>query len=406
LTSDVNAPVRATTGDAGRVYPIDAGTKGLLIFCAVIAAVGGFGFAGYGLFAGHGSDRLVGVASGLAMLGFAGVPLAMALKFATVLYADRIERRGPFGARAMRKIDIAGYRIIPGRNAPPYMRLTPRQAGVHALNVYRFAPDAAFDDWFKEIPDLAVADRAELEANPVLGPTPEARKVQLRRLYAISYGYMGLASVVAVWTMIWPQPYAPLIWIDVFLPLVGLGAVVWSRGGIMLIALGRTEPPQVFPGIMLAGLALVIRAMDRPIVDIRPALIGAACIGIAMAALPLLPTFGRKSIAGVLGGLVLGAIYGYGAIVTLDRVADRSPPHLHLGVVHDRYTSGSRSIAYNIAVQPYGHPEAKTIAFVISHTAYDAVRLGEKVCVGSHRGALGIPWFELSSCYPTSAQAR
>jgi|GEM_PF-6592540 len=227
------------------------------------------------------------------------------------------------------------------------------------------------------------------------------RNMSLKQLYWITYSLTGLSIAGCIWAMVFPHPYQAVIWINLLLPLLGLLALAWSRGAIAVIGLGQNEPPQISITFLFSGLALALRSLDYPIVGAQPALIGGSFVGIALAALSWLTQVpGRKNLVNFTAIFVLGAIYGSGSIVTLDRIMDRSPAHIHLGVVHDKYVSGSRSVAYNIAVQPYRRPQARTVDFVVSHPVYDAVARGQMVCVGVHEGALAIRWFDLRMCPP------
>jgi hypothetical protein len=386
--------------DGGRVYPIDRGTRGLLLFCATGFAAFALGFIGYAVFSLR-ADQLQRwfVASGLLFLVATAATLALALKSATVLYPDRVEGRGAFGRRSIRKENIAGFRTISGRNEPPHMRLVSKQAGVRALNVYRFQPDTAFDDWFKDIPDLEAADVAALESNPALGASPAIRKAQSKLLHRYAYGLAAASTVACLWTLLRPHPYSALIWVEVLLPLIGLGMVAWSKGAITLIGLGGEGAPQVCLIFFASGLALAVRAFDYPIARAELALIGGALVGASLALLAWryhASTMNRFLNSGTM--LLVGVIYGYSLIVNLDRVLDNSRVHVHYGYVHDKYTSGARSIEYKLAVQPYGYPVPGRLVFIVREATYNEFSKGQVSCMGAHRGAFGIMWYDLRRC--------
>jgi len=141
--------------DQGRVYRMEMAFRILLFVCAGIFSAFALGFIGYAVSSLTGSDRLICASCGAVFILPALLAIRLALMSATVLYSDRVERRGAFGSRSMRRVDIAGYQIIPGRNEPPYVKLYPKAKGARRLNVYRFQPDATFDDWFRDIPKVA-----------------------------------------------------------------------------------------------------------------------------------------------------------------------------------------------------------------------------------------------------------
>ena len=174
--------------------PSPAALGGVIVMAAIMLALSAVRLWWFGL-GKHPGDpsETVKLAIVSACVGFAVLSITAGVATfasATVLTADTIIRRGLLGAKSMRRSDIAGYRIQRPGNSFPTMRLTPRQAGLKALTVMLYRPDADFRAWFEGLPDLDEEDRKTAEQavldDPEFSADPKARKRTLTRLRHIA----------------------------------------------------------------------------------------------------------------------------------------------------------------------------------------------------------------------------
>jgi hypothetical protein len=93
-------------------------------------------------------------------------------------------------------------------------------------------------------------------------------------------------------------------------------------------------------------------------------------------------------------GLVL-APYGFGSIVTANRVLDRSAPSVHeVRVVGKRCVSG-KNARYALTLAPWAARAAPSTVGV-SARACERIEPGETVRLLLRDGALGMPWYAVA----------
>jgi hypothetical protein len=101
---------------------------------------------------------------------------------------------------------------------------------------------------------------------------------------------------------------------------------------------------------------------------------------------------------GVLAGLlVLGSMYGTGAINAINTLPDRSLPRLYRTEVLEKYVTHGRSASFNLRLEPWG-PIAYRDDVVVPQRVYQQVKLGDQICIGLHSGFLHAPWYTLAPC--------
>jgi len=105
---------------------------------------------------------------------------------------------------------------------------------------------------------------------------------------------------------------------------------------------------------------------------------------------------GRRQLATF--AIVFGA-YGYGAGMEINALLDsRSPKTYPVEVTAKRHgTIGAA--AYFLTVGPWGSMQ-KVDEIVVREELYGAAKIGDKLCVNSHHGALSVPWYTLTVCSP------
>ncbi len=396
-TSSIFSPYGSASG---RAYRPDPGLKVVLGFCVVTCGIGAIVFGWVG-FTGPNGAQFVTIPTAVACLGIGLFLLLSLFKWATVLYPDRVEKRDLFGSRALRKAEIAGYRIRSQRYGPPVMRLVPRNSGVKPLSVYVFNRDASFDLWLDGMRDLDAIDREAIEArllnDPALGADPDQRKARLARLKQIAIGYNGLVIAVCAWAWIAPQPYRLVVAALMAIPPAALLLAYWSRGALSLTG-GKTDPR---PGVgigALAGVVLAARALDAQMIDLAGAFIGGFAIAALMTGMAyFLEARSPAGRGGVFAIALLALIYGVSAVNLLDRVADTSKPTIMKSVVLEKWVHRGKSTSWNVRVAPWG-PVEHEAAIGVASRLYDQVAVGDAVCMHLQAGTFGMRWYTLQLC--------
>ncbi len=383
-----------------RVYRPTWDVNLALGLCILALGAGAGVLTWIGLTAPSGSP-LISLVLATVCLAAGGLLLFSTFKWATVLYPDRIEKRGPFGASTMRKADIAGYWRRQPRYGPPIMRLAAKRADLKSLSVYVFGRDPAFDQWFHDIPDLDAADLAaansRLMADPAFGATPAERQSRLALFKRIALGFNITSATIGAWAWFFPRPYALSVVAAMAVTPAMLALAWWSKGGIS-IGGGKTDPrPNVGVGL-LASVVLGLRALDTPIIDWEPALLAGLVIGAGV--IWGIFTLDLKSDGPKLGIFAMAPIaiaYGWSMVVVVDRIADLARPTMAQTVVLDKWVRHGKSTTWNAQLAPWGPlPKATTIS--VTPAIYSEIAQGQTVCLRLHRGALAMRWYVMTPC--------
>ena len=115
----------------------------------------------------------------------------------------------------------------------------------------------------------------------------------------------------------------------------------------------------------------------------------------------VLPAARAKPAAIMLMALLFAA-YGYGASALADALLDRSATTTFPTHVERKHVSGGRSKSPELTLAPWG-PSQESGDVRVSWDLYRSTRVGDTVCVDVRSGALGVPWYCVSQCPPTSA---
>jgi hypothetical protein len=235
---------------------------------------------------------------------------------------------------------------------------------------------------------------------------------------AINVALWTVAAIVGVWAWIVPRPYAAAVWANVLTPLLGVPLVFWARGKVTVIYFGKDEPSQISAPFLFCGIALCLRACDYPIFGANTVFLYAAILSLPLAAIAWIYSDARAKgfhkILNTLAMIVITVLYGAGAIITLDRVLDTTPPKLGRSKILEKYISHGKYTSYRISVSP---PEAgdPRLDFTVGQSAYDRVVVGDVLSIGEHRGAFGVRWFDLrrrlpgqgvADLFPAAARAK
>jgi hypothetical protein len=220
----------------------------------------------------------------------------------------------------------------------------------------------------------------------------------------------GLAWALTGWAVIvpWGQEWSSVACAAA--PLVAIAVALSSGGAIGLVTTKANPRPHVAHLLVVPLLGLIARATQDVNLVSTTSAIAAAVAGAAVgggAAFALLPA-GRGKPWLAAGVAIMGAVWTYSAYVLADTRLDNSASQTFKTEVVGKKRSHSRATNFSLTLAPWG-PRTKEQTIAVDRDFYRSVALGERICVGLHRGALGARWFQIARCsvrsLPLSDQA-
>jgi hypothetical protein len=349
-------------------------------------------------------------------LAFILIPLsilsAVLWRYRVTLHADRVEVRNLLSTRTMRYEAIAGYRFKQRTKfAWPKWILIAKNKGGKSFDILRdIEKDADFDRWLASYPNLDKVEYSQsyeaLISDPKLGATDKDRQSRVKQ-GAGAVTALSVAGIFLAMTCFFTPAYfdlsgnlilhalyilsfaaIPLLAVILVLASPELYCITWSKNP----AKPNLIMAYIFPSLALAYLA----AREVNLIGWDFAYKVCAVAGIA-AAVAVMKAWDKTR--GALFILAVGAFF-WGAAVTLycDRMLDRSVPTKFVAAVTDGRWDSNRGIhRYFLTLGDWG-PQNKSEEIAVSSALYDATRLGDRVCISLHRGALGMPWYTVARC--------
>jgi len=93
--------------------------------------------------------------------------------------------------------------------------------------------------------------------------------------------------------------------------------------------------------------------------------------------------------------LLLSLTFGYGGVVSLDTLLDRSQPRVQVVRITDMFYA---STSHSQSTRVYFADAGGVRSMAISPWLYPRLHIGGEACLIHHRGALGLPWYEVQAC--------
>lgn len=212
-------------------------------------------------------------------------------------------------------------------------------------------------------------------------------------------GGIQLAGIsLTIWGAAWPEPYVACIALLAIAPVAALVLAGFSPDGLSLgddERPGRASIAQLFLG---PALVLGLRGLsDMRLLDWGVALGLAGAIGVVLSAAALWADEELRQIW--VGGFLalVGFGYGWGLLSEANVLLDANAPHLYRAEVVRKWEAGGRSPQQNLSVTGTGVPGLPE-EVEVGWDFYEAIRLGDEVCVAIYPGALGWRWFDIGFC--------
>jgi hypothetical protein len=96
------------------------------------------------------------------------------------------------------------------------------------------------------------------------------------------------------------------------------------------------------------------------------------------------------------------AAYGYAATALVDIQFDTSAGTVFTVSVLGKYAYHGRSSSYHLNLPPWG-PRTQPESVEVSPRTYDALNVGDTVCITLHPGVVNLPWFSAGACPAAAA---
>jgi hypothetical protein len=332
-----------------------------------------------------------------------GACLLVAIKAGRIaLYEDAIElvELGR-GKRRARRDEIAGMRIVPLQYGYQQYVFELRGGKKPLKLTWVHEIDPVLQSWLDAIPNLDAEDRAGAEAellrSEALGADEDERVRTLNRARRVAYVLNGISVATCVWGWLYPRPYLVAIVALGVIPLVGIATFLGGRGRYSFDG-NRNDPrPSLGVTVMCPGLVLALRAiLDVQVLDWTRLLVGAAVGGLTLVVAIAVGERTRKFwVLALIAPIISG--YPWGALCLANALLDRGLPEVFEVAVRGKHVSGGKQTSWELELDPWG-PVLEPKDASVSEPLYDAVSVGDRVCVALYPGALGARWYDVGRC--------
>jgi hypothetical protein len=216
---------------------------------------------------------------------------------------------------------------------------------------------------------------------------------------------------LALWLILWPVPYYPLIGLAFAVPMLAIGVNVWSGGALGHVAPKRSSRAGASEGfrfytnqaaVLMCPIALSARALeDFNFLDWRVmaiwTLFAAAGTGVLLFRLRA-GSDNRARL--VIVSVLLGLLCSVGPLAFVNRILDPWPMHsatvsIAAKRVHVSGHTKGGSILYNVWVSP--SPKGWSTIHV-RPDVYRELHVGSRACLLTGTGLLGIGWLAVRPC--------
>jgi hypothetical protein len=213
------------------------------------------------------------------------------------------------------------------------------------------------------------------------------------------------AAVTAIWTVLYPTPYALCVGLVAIFPLAAVAIVGLSRGQLKFVNPAGEITTYALLIILVTGGALAYRSLDICALSWAGPAFAAAMLGLGFTGAVAWidrPNLHKRLLVTV---LAFGLVWGWGCADFANALFDTAPKQtfrpaigyytIALGSNAGRTGGGGRS--RHLVVGPWG-PITKTDDPVVSETLYQRAEHHQPICITLGRGFLGAPWYSLGAC--------
>jgi hypothetical protein len=338
----------------------------------------------------------------IAMIALLTVGLLDTIKSKFVIDSDKIFTVSTFSNRQLFLNEIKGYRIT-----EKFIFIEPNDTNKKKIKVSTyFGNTNEIVAWLWErYPDLDIAQanrqKEEILNDEQLGATIEEREAKLMTARKTAKILNWTGVLIGVWAIFFPSPYRYAIIASVAFPIICLIALKYFRGLISIDEKKGSAYPTIILAIAASGMGLCIRALfDCHIFDYSN--IWKPTVLILTSYMIILGIGNKKfKLRNVKEFIPVVAIsififcYGYGAIVTLNCIYDKSSPQAFDAKILNKRISSGKTTTYYFELTPWG-PQTEIDEVSVSKELYSSLEKDQSVHIYFMKGRFNIPWYEMT----------
>jgi hypothetical protein len=338
----------------------------------------------------------------LGMIALMVVGLLETIKGKFVIDNNKIFTVSTFSNRQLMFNEIKGYRIT---DKYIFIESNNKQKKRIKVSTY-FGNLNEITEWLSEhYSDLdtiqAIQEKEEILNNEEFGWTTEQREEKLIKAQKIAKILNWTGGLIGAWTLFLAYPYEYAIIASIALPIICVIVLKYFNGLIRIDERKDTAYPTIFLAIFAASIGLCLRGLlDYNIFDYSK--IWTPSILIVLTYIAVL-TIGNKELKfkkakdyfTILVFSIFMFGYGYGAVITLNCMFDKSEPETFNATILSKRISSGKHTTYYIELTPWGlQNEIDEVS--VSKDLYNKLDQNDKVNIYFMNGQFGIPWFQVT----------
>ncbi|NQY09516.1 MAG: hypothetical protein HRT71_08390 [Flavobacteriales bacterium] len=297
--------------------------------------------------------------------------------------------------------DIKGYKtdeqfisIVPKNQGEKSIKISSYVGNYHELVIWI---QENFIDLYAE---NELKEESEIMTNNQYGNNKEEREANFKQAKNVAriINYVGVGLIV--WVLFKPIPYELSVIACIALPIIAILITIMYKGLIKIDRKKGSASPSVMLGLTLAICGLFMRALlDFNILDYSNIWLPSLLIAVVAVSLIIFQTQEYKftkaidyfSVASLL--LVFFG-YGFGSVVSLNGMFDKSIPTHYEATITDMRISTGKKTSYYLELSPWG-TRVETEDVEVSENLYNILSKEEVIDINVKNGNLGIPWFNV-----------
>lgn len=379
-------------------YTVSTGYK---IFYWALAALM-FGLAGYLFTVPQKQGSIVFIFP--LLIGIAGVMIIVSvLKGRIIVTSNSIIRISFLKTKEILFTDIKGFRVED--KIIRFQTVSPQMPKFYITRYSDFGKIDEFIKWlnntFSNLDAIEYQEGlSQILSDNNLGITEDERKEKLHKAKYISlvYNLGGIALFIAG-LCFHEKANGPVVsLITLLYPVLSVPIMFYSKGLIRFYSKKASPFYHIFIGTYISTIFfLVITATRYDILHYNSIwlfIIPAFIFGMA-----LKHANAGKNVVEEKGSIILllliSLLYGYGFLIQVDCLFDRSTEQIYHATVIDHYINHNKGTHPYIKIDQWG-PQTQTKEIQVSMSFYDQSPIGSAVTIHLKKGLLNIPWYFIS----------
>lgn len=242
----------------------------------------------------------------------------------------------------------------------------------------------------------------EILADSGLGLTEDERKSTLATARNVSIAYSLGGVVVLIGGALLRTITANMLVSILILLYPVLGAVIiYKSNGLIRFFSKKTSPYyHIFMGVYMSTLLLLVASFTNYEILDYSNIWYFIIIAIAFGALMKLASPNKvNTVSEPKGGIVVlilvSLLYGYGCLLQINCLFDKSPEKIYHANVVDHYINHNKGTHPYLRIDTWG-PQIKVKDIQVSMSFYNSQPIGSAVTVHLKKGLFNIPWYNIS----------